>query len=217
VLPMRWSLVLFRPLIGVLNGTALLLLRLVGASEQSHRHLHSPEEIDLLIAESRDGGLLEPEEQQRLRRALHLGSRTARDLMVARDRLTMLALDAPWNVVLQTVSASPFSRLPVYRGASDRVVGMLRVKDLVERYVSEGPLPIDRLLRPVVSVAEDLAADRVITELRERRAHSAIVVDVTGRAIGLVTMQDVLGELLGGRMPPSADAAAPPAHATRLE
>jgi putative hemolysin len=199
VLPMRWSLAVFRPLIGVLNGSALLLLRLLGASEQTHRHLHSPEEIDLLIAESRDGGLLEPEEQQRLRRALHLGTRQARDLMVDRDRLTMLSLDASWDEVVQTVAATPFSRIPVYRGERDRVVGMLRVKDLVERYAAEGPLPLDRLMRPAVELAENLPADQVLAQLRERRAHSAIVVSADGRAVGLITIQDVLGELLGGR------------------
>jgi CBS domain containing-hemolysin-like protein len=204
VLPMRWSLVVFRPFIGLLNGAAVLLLRLFGASEQTHRHLHSPEEIDLLIAESRDGGLLEPEEQQRLKRALDLGLRTARDLMVARHRLTTLSIDASWDDVVHTVAASPFSRLPVYRGSPDEIVGMLRVKDLVERYVAEGPLPLDRLLRPIVRVAEDLPADRVVTELRERRAHLGIVMDAAGRAVGLITMQDLLGELLGQGPPQPA-------------
>lgn len=204
VLPMRWSLVVFRPFIGLLNGTAVLLLRAFGASEQTHRHLHSPEEIDLMIAESRDGGLLEPEEQQRLRRALQLGLRTAGDLMVARDRLTMLPLGATWDDVVRTVTASPFSRLPVYRNGPDDIVGMLRVKDLVERFVSEGPQPLERLLRPVARVARDLPADRVVTELRERRAHSAIVVDAGGQVAGLITMQDLLGELLGSRLPSPA-------------
>jgi CBS domain containing-hemolysin-like protein len=197
VLPMRWSLFVFRPFIAVLNGSALLLLRAFGGTEQAHRHLHSPEEIDLLIAESRDGGLLEPEEQQRLRRALHLGRRRARDLMVGLNRLTMVPLDASWDDVVRTVAASPFSRLPVYRQRRDRIVGMLRVKDLVERYATEGPVRLDRLLRPVVELSADLPADRVITELRERRAHSAVVVDPTGTAVGLVTIQDLLGELLG--------------------
>ena len=123
--------------------------------------------------------------------------RTARDLMVAQNRLTMLPIGASWDDVVRVVAASPFSRLPVYRGSPDEIVGMLRVKDLVERYVAEGPLPLDRLLRPVVRVVEDLPADRVVTELRERRAHSGIVVDAAGRAIGLITMQDLLGELLG--------------------
>ena len=205
VLPMRWSLVLFRPFLVILNGAALWVLRVFGVTEQGHRHLHSPEEIDLLIAESRDGGLLEPEEQQRLRRALHLGLRTARDLMVARDRLTMVALGTPWEDVVATVSTSPFSRLPVYRDSPDRIVGILRVKDLVERYVAEGPVPIERLMRPAVQVPEALSADRVVTELREKRAHVAVVTDAAGQTIGLITIQDLLEELLGQR-PSPADA-----------
>jgi CBS domain containing-hemolysin-like protein len=197
VLPMRWSLFLFRPFIALLNGAALMLLRAAGSGEQAHRHLHSPEEIDLLIAESRDGGFLEPEEQQRLRRALHLGRRPVSDLMVGLDRLTMVPLDASWDDVVRTITASPFSRLPVYSGTRDHVVGILRVKDLVERYTEDGRVRLDRLIRPTVTVAQSLPADRAITELRERRVHSAIVDDGNGRAQGLVTIQDLLSALLG--------------------
>jgi CBS domain containing-hemolysin-like protein len=206
VLPMEWSLVVFRPIIGVLNGAALLILRLAGIREHGHRHLHSPQEIDLLIAESRDGGLLEPEEQQRLRRALHLGRRTARDLMVPLDRLTMLEADADWDRLVRVVATSPFSRLPVYRDRRANIVGSLRVKDLVDRYVVEGPVPLARVVSPVVPLEPSLPADRVLATLRERRAHSAVVVDADGSALGLVTIQDVLGELLG---PPPNVAAGP--------
>ena len=208
VLPMELSLRIYRPFLALLNGAASLALRLVGAGDQGHRHLHSPEEIDLLISESRDGGLLEPEEQQRLRRALRLGLRTSRDLMVPLDRITMLRLDAPWDEVVRTVAASPYSRLPVYNGAPEVVVGILRVKDLVDRYVVEGPLPLDRLMRPVVFVQDSLAADRVVTQLREKRVHSAIVTGAAGRAVGLITIQDVLGELLGTRNATPAGAGA---------
>jgi CBS domain containing-hemolysin-like protein len=201
VLPMEWSLASFRPFIRVLNGAALLLLRAVGASSHSHHHLHSPEEIDLLIAESRDGGLLEPEERERLRRALHLGQRQVRDLMVPRDRLTMIDLTASWTAVMSTVMASPFSRLPVYRGSPDTVVGLLRVKDLLERFAAHGPVTVDRLIRPIVQVRDDMPADRTIVFLRERRAHVAIVVDQAGVTAGLITVQDLLGELLGTDTP----------------
>jgi CBS domain containing-hemolysin-like protein len=197
VLPMRASLWLFRPFLALLNGTATLILRLFGSRMEGHRHLHSPEEIELLIAESRDGGLLEPNEQQRLHRALRLSRRTARDLMVPRDKLTALPLDAGWEDVLRTVASSPFSRLPVYRGSLEAIVGTLRVKDLVQRYVREGPLPLERLIRPILQLPETLTADRVIALLRERRAHHAVVVDAGGRAVGVITIQDVLGELLG--------------------
>lgn len=197
VVPMLGSVWIFRPFLALLNGSATMILRAFGMRMDGHRHLHSPEEIELLIAESRDGGLLEPEEQQRLQRALRLTRRTARDLMVPREKLSALPIDAPWDDVVRTVTATPFSRLPIYRGTLDQVVGMLRVKDLVQRYVTDGPQPLDRLLRPIQHLPETLTADRVIALLRERRAHQAVVVDAGGRAVGLITIQDVLGELLG--------------------
>jgi putative hemolysin len=196
VLPMEWSLIAFRPVLTILNGSALILLRRLGAGDHSHQHLHSPEEIDLLIAESRDGGLLEPEEQQRLRRALHLNRRTAGDLMVPRDRLTMIEASAAWDDVLQTIQSSSFSRLPVFRGTRDDIVGIMRVKDVVERHATSGPVPVEALMRPLLQIDAGLSADRVLTTLRERRAHSAVVVDQNRRALGLVTIQDVLTELL---------------------
>ena len=197
VWPMRWSLQIFRPFIALLNGTANAIVRVFGAHPSSHRHVHSPDEIELLIAESRDGGLLEPDEHRRLHRALRLRLRNARDLMVPLDRLAMLHIDTPWEQVLRTVAAHPFSRLPVYRESRDRIAGTLRVKDLVARYVAEGPVPLQRLLRPVAELRAEVPADRVVTVLRERRVHQAVVVDDDRRAIGLVTIQDVLSELLG--------------------
>ena len=90
VLPMQWSQRLFSWTIDALNGSGAILLRLLRVPSTGHRHVHSPEEIELLIAESRDGGLLEPEEQVRLHRALRLGLRTASQLMVPRGRLSAI-------------------------------------------------------------------------------------------------------------------------------
>ena len=196
IVPMRWSLAIFRPFTALLNATARLLVRLFGSTAATHRHVHSPEEIELLMAESREGGLLEPDEHRRLRSALRLGLRTARDLMVPLGRATMLRIDTPWEEVVRTVAATPFSRLPVYRGTPQRVVGMLRVKDLVGHYAAAGPLPLERLIRPIAGVAANLPADGVVTLLRDRRTHQGVVVDAAGRALGLVTIQDVLNELL---------------------
>jgi len=87
VVPMQWAERIFAWSIDFLNGSGNLLLKLMRVRSTGHRHVHSPEEIELLIAESRDGGLLEPQEQVRLHQALRLGLRTARELMVPRDRL----------------------------------------------------------------------------------------------------------------------------------
>ena len=196
VLPMRWSLAAFRPFIALLNGSANGLLRLLGMQSGPHRHLHSPQEIDLLIAESRDGGLLEADEQARLHQALQLGLRTARDLMVPRHRMTMLDVASPWEDVVRTVAASPFSRIPVYRGTPDQIVGILRVKDLTTHYVASGSASLERLVRPAVRLPADTPADKVLAVLRDQRTHQALVTDDAQGVIGLIAIQDVLATFL---------------------
>ncbi len=198
VLPMQWSIRLFSSSIALLNGSGVLLLKLMRVPATGHRHVHSPEEIELLIAESRDGGLLEPQEQVRLHRALRLGLRTARQLMVPRARLAAVDATMPFDEVLRLVANSPYSRLPVYRGSLDEVIGILHIKDVVTRFVQAGKLTVAALLRSIVSVPETMPADRLLAFLRERRSHQAIVLDANGAVVGLITLEDVVGELLGG-------------------
>ena len=199
VLPMQWSQRLFAPSIALLNGSGVFLLKLLGVTSTGHRHVHSPEEIELLIAESRDGGLLEPLEQVRLHRALRLGLRTARQLMVPRERLAAVEASTPFEDVLRLVATSPYSRLPVYRGTLDRVIGILHTKDVVFDYIGDRPrASIATLLRPIVRVRETMPADRLLAFMRDRRSHHALVEDDDGRISGLITLEDVVGELLGG-------------------
>lgn len=198
VLPMQWSIRVFSWSIALLNGSGVLLLRALRLPSTGHRHVHSPEEIALLIAESRDGGLLEPQEQVRLHRALRLGLRSARQLMVPRSRLAAIDAALPFDEVLRVVAVSPYSRLPVFRGSIDNIVGILHTKDVVMRYVRGGGLSVAALMRPIVRVPDTMPADRLLTFLRERRSHQALVVDVSGSVVGLITLEDVVGELLGG-------------------
>lgn len=198
VRPMRWSLFLFSGFIKVLNGFALAILRLLGAPQTGHRHIHSPQEIDLLIAESRDGGLLEPDEHRRLRRALQLGVRPARHLMVPRGQMAAVEIGSRPAEVLRWVADTPFTRLPVYRGAIDNVVGTLHTKDLVLRYLDEGDrATIESVMRPALIVHESVTADRLLSLMRERGNRQAIVADEFGGVSGLVTLTDVLTEVLG--------------------
>jgi CBS domain containing-hemolysin-like protein len=196
--PMLGSLWIYRPFISWLNGTGLLFLRLVGAPSQSHRHIHSPDEIELLIAESRDGGLLEPDEHRRLQRALRLNLRQARQLMVPRTRISALEINTPIEVAIRTLVQSPFSRLPVYRDSLDNVVGILHTKDLVRLFLSGGTdTTLSAVIRPITTLHESVTADRVLRLLRERRSHHALVVDEHGGTAGLLTLEDVLSELIG--------------------
>lgn len=198
LLPMLPSLWVYRPFITWLNGAGLVLLRLIGSPARTHRHIHSPEEIELLIAESRDGGLLEPDEHRRLQRALRLNLRQARQLMVPRRQIAAVDIDTPLEQATALVAQSPFSRLPVYRGSIDNVIGMLHTKDLVRWRVSGPPdATLATLLRPIASVHESVTVDRILRQLRERRSQQALVVDEFGGTAGLLTLEDVLSELLG--------------------
>jgi len=198
VVPMAPSMWIYRPLITWLNGTSLVLRRLIGAPPKTHRHIHSPEELELLIAESRDGGLLEPDEHRRLRRALRLNMRQARQLMVPRPDIAAIDIATPLDEVLRLAAQSPYSRLPVYRDSLDNVVGMLHTKDLVRWLVSgRSDDRLANVIRPITSLHESVTVDRVLRHVREHRSHQALVVDEFGGTAGLITLEDVLSELLG--------------------
>jgi putative hemolysin len=196
MVPSQW---LYRPFIKWLNGTGLLIMRALGVHQHGHRHIHSPEEIALLIAESRDGGLLEADEHLRLQRALRLNLRQARQVMVPRRKIAAIDIDTPLREVISIVAQSPYSRLPIYRDSIDNIAGILHTKDLVRWLIKNGTgeATVASLMRPVTSVHESVTADRVLRHLRERRSHQALVVDEFGGTAGLLTLEDVLAEVLG--------------------
>jgi len=198
VRPMRWSILLFSPFIGFLNGSGAAVLRMMGVPHAGHRHIHSPEELDLLIAESRDGGLLEPDEHRRLRRALQLGVRPARHLMVPRQEIEAVEISSPVEEVMRRMAESPYTRLPVYRGDIDHVLGVLHTRDLFTRGLSNPPLAsIEPLLRPILVVPESVTAEQLLARMREGKTHQAVLLDEFGGVSGLVTLDDVLTEVMG--------------------
>ncbi|HYT68151.1 MAG TPA: hemolysin family protein [Vicinamibacterales bacterium] len=197
-IPMLWSGRIYAWFIVILDRSAALLRALLRQPTATHRHVHSPEEIALLIAESRDGGLLEPQEQVRLHRALRLGLRDARQLMVPRERLTAIEISTPVHDVLRIVASSPYSRLPVFKQTLDDVPGILHTKDVVTHFLDRGRGGmLSALVRPILRVPDTMPVDRLLGFLRERRSHQALVVDGASRIVGMITLEDVLGELLG--------------------
>ncbi len=197
-LPTRWSLALYRGFIFLLNGTALLMLRPFGIGTASHGHVHSAGEIELLFAESRASGKVSPELHRRLERGLQLSSRTVRQLMVPRNKLVAVEVSTPAEELVRFLRESPYSRLPVYRGSLDEVLGAVSTKDVVALYASRRELPpLEQLLRPVPFVPESLPADRLVRFLQEKRASKALVVNEFGGVEGLVSIEDVLAEVFG--------------------
>lgn len=198
-LPMRWSLTLLRWFIVVLNGSGTAILKLLGAHHTRHRHVHSPDEIDMLIAQSREAGLLDPQEQQRLHEALFLNRRAARELMVPRRFVVGVDAEISPRRLMKLMVEAPYSSAPVYAGADQRPVGMLHAKDLAGHFVATGKLPSPReVMQPLVVVLETTAGDRVLAIMRARGVRKLVVIDDFGTMRGLVTLDDVLAVLVGG-------------------
>lgn len=196
--PTRWSMWLYSGFIVLLNGSALLLLKPFGISPGGHQHVHSPEEIEILLAESRRRGTLSPQVHQRLERGLKLSERTVRQMMTPRNEIHAIEASAPPAEVLKQILSSPYGRVPVYRGSLDHVLGAVSTKDVVGYFAARGePPPIEQLLRPIPFVPGMLRAHRFVRFLQEQRSSKAIVVDEFGGVQGIISIEDVLGELFG--------------------
>ena len=198
LLPMQWSLRAMSGFIVMLNGSGALILRAFGASMAGHRHVHSPEEIEYLVAESGKGGLLKPSESLRLRQALHLGRRPIHELMVPRTRIEAVDMEATFADALREVTASTYTRLPVYRDSVDDIVGIVHARDMALAAWSDAPpRTIEPLMRSPLVLPASMMADRVLGRMKEEGHTMAILADEYGGTAGLVTIDNILDDLIG--------------------
>ncbi|HET8938845.1 MAG TPA: hemolysin family protein [Polyangiales bacterium] len=196
--PMRWSVRVFKLFIWLLNGAGFIILRPFGIRAGGQPHVHSPKELELLFAESRRGGELSPEMHRRLQHSLNLSQRTVRQLMAPRNQLDAIEASTPDAEILRRVLASSFSRLPVYRGTIDQVLGSVSTKDIVAAYVTHGAIPpLVQLLRPIPFVPSSLTADRLVHVLQTERSSKAVVVDEFGGVQGMISVDDLLTDVFG--------------------
>lgn len=197
VWPMRISLKVFSPLIWLFNGSGNLILRLLGhKNSEKHSHVHSVEEIELLVSESHEGGLLDDVERQMLRNAFRLRDLTARQVMLHRTKLVAAPEDYSTMEVLNLAIQGGYSRIPIYRESIDSIIGFVHVKDLFRLYVREEE-NIKSVLRDVVYVPETMPVNGIWEKLNSRRKYLAVVFDEFGGTAGLVTFEDLIEEIFG--------------------
>ena len=197
-LPTRWSASLYRGFIWLLNGSGFLLLKPFGIEPGGHQHVHSPEEIQFLLAESHRGGALSPQAHRRLERGLRLSERTVRQMMTPRSELHAIEVTTPAPEVIARILESPYSRLPIYQGTLDDVVGAVNTKDVAKSFAMRGEVPpLAEMLRPIPFVPETLGAHRLVRLLQEQQSSKAIVVDEFGGVQGIISIEDVLAQLFG--------------------
>ena len=198
--PTLWAEHLFRPFIWALNGAGNFLLRLLGfnrASEQEH--LHSVEELKMLVDASEEGGVLEPQESEMIHAVFDFGEMTAHQMMVPRTELITLDVDTPLGEVCDFVAQHHHDKYPVYENDLDHVVGILHVKDLVPaiRLPSDRQPTLRQLMREPLAVPDTIGVNDLLARFRQRKQHIAVLLDEYGGTAGVVTLQDIMDELVG--------------------
>jgi CBS domain containing-hemolysin-like protein len=193
---MRISLILFTPLIWLFNGSGNLVLRLLGKKPHEGAQIHSPEEIELLVTESHESGLLDNEERQMLRNAFRLRDLTARQVMVHRTRLITAAINSSVEDVLNLAIEAGYSRIPLCGESIDDVVGFVHVKDLFRRHVN-GRSDMESAIRDVIYVPETMPVLDVWEKLNVGGNYLAVVFDEYGGTAGMITFEDLIEEIFG--------------------
>jgi putative hemolysin len=185
-----------RPLVwfmGISTNAVLWLLRLGSMPEPSV----SLDDIEHLIDTGTAEGVVEPLEQKLALGALRLGDRTVRDIMRPRIDLDAMDADTPPDEVLGAVAMAGFSRLPVYEGDLDHVIGFVHIKDLFRQNYLGWPIELRKLLHPALFVPESMTLDRLLELFQEKHNQLAIVLNEYGGTEGLVTLEDVVEEIVG--------------------
>ena len=197
VAPMRVSEWILTPFIKVFNGSGNLILRLLGReAKEKSGYAHSPEEIELLVTESHESGLLADQERQMLRNAFRLRDLTARQVMIHRTRLMAAPVDSSVLDLLNKAIDGGYSRIPLYEESIDNIIGFVHVKDLFCLRV-EGRENVREIIRDVVYVPETMPIYDVWEKLNTRRKYLAIVFDEYGGTAGLITFEDLIEEIFG--------------------
>lgn len=201
----RWVVV---PLVGftwlmagpilVLNGTANWLLRLAKVEPPgSHERLHSPEEIRMLVEQSGEGGSLRDRDARLLEGVFEFSEKTVIEVMTPRTEMSALEADRTVEEAADAVAEAGRSRYPVYTDSLDEIVGVVHAKDIL-RALRDGPgTPLARVMRPPLFVPGTREVEDVLADMKRLKVHLAVVLDEYGGTAGLVTMEDLLEEIVG--------------------
>lgn len=204
VVPMLWSVTLFRPFILLFNGSANLILRLLGLhGTGGHAHVHSPEEIELLVEESQRGGLVEPEEQRLLHNAFRFQDLTVRQVMLPRTSMPAAPADSGVANLIERALTTGADRLLLYRTSIDNIVGFVHLKDLFRLHLHPAG-QLREITRSLTYVPESLPVPALWREFASRRVRLAVVLDEYGGTAGMVTLED-LAEVVFGEVPDEFD------------
>lgn len=199
--PLKLFYNIFRPFIWLMNSISNSFLRLIKIHPVSEHEIHSTEELQLLVKQSADSGEIEVENYEIIKNAFDFTDHSAKQIMVPRQNIQTIDIDDEVGDIIETIMESGFSRIPVYEGTVDNIIGIFYTKEIIRAYIkSKGDLTHDDLrnfLREAYFVVGSKKISDLLKSFQLKKQHIAIVIDEFGGTEGLITLEDILEELVG--------------------
>ena len=188
----------FRPVLRAMHGAGNALVRALGVKQLGEaRAAHTPEELSLLVSEARDAGAIRPYTGRILGNVFRITTRSVRDVMVPRERVRAVDRHVELELLLELLRETGFTRVPVYDGEPDHIIGILHSKDLFHVMARERVVILADAIRPPATLPPDLPLVDALRQFRRGRSHLALVREGDGPILGLCTLEDVLEEIVG--------------------
>jgi len=198
--PMQLSLTVLRVPVLILNAIGNMMLKVFQIPPaEGHERVLSPEELELLVAESAEGGLINVGEEEMILNIFDFSDRVVEQVMTPRPKVQAVPYDVDYQELLKFVTESRHSRFPVYEGDLDHIIGILHLKDLVRQAVKpqQSPFDLRLILRAAPAVPEDYPVEKLLAAFKRQRLHMAVVLDEFGGLSGIVTLEDLVEEIVG--------------------
>ncbi len=196
-LPLRFFYIIFMPFIWLLNGFANFLLKLLGFGHDLGEAHHSSEELQYLLDQGKESGALNMVEHELLKNVFDFNERVVKNIMVPRTKISAVEVDCPKEELLHTIISEGYSRVPVYDGNIDKIVGMVHAKDLLPFLIDKQELELKNIIRKPYFIPETKKINDLMSEFQLKRIQIAVVLDEFGGTSGIVTLEDIVEELVG--------------------
>jgi CBS domain containing-hemolysin-like protein len=195
-LPLRVFYFVFRPFIWLLHKSSNLLLKMLGINKMDEG-VHSEEELRLILTESEEGGAIKPSENELIQNVFDFDDRIVKQIMVPQNRITALDVEQGKDEITRRVIEEGFSRLPIYLGDIDNVIGIIHSKDLLRAIIDKKFTTLKEIMRPVHFVPESMKINELLRDFQKHHIQMAVVTNEFGATAGLITMEDIIEELVG--------------------
>lgn len=197
-LPLQGFYLIFRPFIWVLNGFANVVLKIFGISNVGgHDAVHSTEELHYLLDQGKESGALDTNEHELIKNVFDFNERVVKNIMVPRTKIMGVEVSTPNKEVVEKIISEGYSRLPVYDDIIDKIIGIVHAKDILPLLAENKEWSLKEIIRKPYFVPETKKINDLLSELQQKRIQIAIVIDEFGGTAGMVTLEDIVEEIVG--------------------